>query len=270
MLSYPHIDPVLLALGPVKIHWYGVMYLLGFGFAYFWAMRTVRRGHAPLEARHIEDLVLYGAFGVILGGRLGYVLFYGWTQFVQNPLWLVRIWDGGMSFHGGLLGVMVAMALFARKQRCDFVRLMDFVVTLVPVGLGLGRLGNFINQELWGRPTDLPWAMVFPADPFQLPRHPSQLYQCALEGVVLFVLLAWFTRQPRPRYAPSALFLLGYGIFRFVVEFVREPDAQLGFVMMDWMTRGQQLSLPMVAAGAGLLWLAYRNDDRNNRDRSQA
>jgi phosphatidylglycerol:prolipoprotein diacylglycerol transferase len=207
----------------------------------------------------VDDLILYGALGVVLGGRIGYVFFYGFDQFVDDPLWLFRVWDGGMSFHGGLLGVMAAMWLFARKMNNDFVRVMDFIAPMVPVGLGFGRMGNFINQELWGRETDVSWAMVFPNDPLMLLRHPSQLYQLALEGVLLFVILFSFSHKARPRYAVSALFLLCYGVFRFVVEFFREPDAQIGYEWLGWMTRGQELCLPMIAAGGFLLWYAYRS-----------
>lgn len=258
MLTYPEIDPVLLSLGPLKVQWYGMMYLLGFTLAFVLARYRSRREESPVTAAQVEDLVFYGALGVIIGGRCGYVFFYGFEQFVQNPLWLFRVWEGGMSFHGGLLGVMLAMWFYARKIHSDFVRVMDFVAPLVPIGLGLGRLGNFINQELWGRASEVGWAMVFPADPLGFPRHPSQLYQFLLEGVVLFIILFWFSQKPRPRYAVSALFLLCYGLFRFAVEFVREPDNHLGFVMLDWMTRGQQLSIPMILAGIVLLMIAYR------------
>jgi phosphatidylglycerol:prolipoprotein diacylglycerol transferase len=259
MLTYPQIDPVIFSLGPLKFQWYGMMYLLGFVLAFLLARHRSIRTDSPVHAEQVEDLIFYGALGVVLGGRLGYVFFYGWEQFLRDPLWLFKVWEGGMSFHGGLLGVMLAMYLYARKIGKSFVAMMDFVAPLVPIGLGLGRLGNFINQELWGRPTDLPWAMVFPRDPDQLARHPSQLYQFALEGLVLFLVLFWFSRQPRPRYAVSALFLVLYGVFRFAVEFVRQPDAHLGYVWFDWMTRGQQLSLPMVATGLCLFVFAYRN-----------
>jgi phosphatidylglycerol:prolipoprotein diacylglycerol transferase len=258
MLTYPEIDPVLLSLGPLKIQWYGMMYLLGFVLAFLLARHRSRRDDSPVTSAQVEDLIFYGALGIIIGGRCGYVFFYGFDQWLQNPLWLFKIWEGGMSFHGGLLGVMLAMWLYARKINSDFVSVMDFVAPLVPIGLGLGRLGNFINQELWGRASEASWAIVFPADPLGFPRHPSQLYQFLLEGVVLFVILFWFSQKPRPRYAVSALFLLCYGLFRFVVEFVREPDNHLGFVMLDWMTRGQQLCIPMIIAGVVLLIIAYR------------
>ena len=257
MLTYPQIDPVLLSVGPLKIQWYGVMYLLGF-LAAFWIarQRSVRLG-SPVTAAQVEDLIFYGALGVIIGGRVGYVFFYGWEQLMRDPIWLFKVWQGGMSFHGGLLGVMFAMWLYGRQLGQHFADVMDFVAPLVPVGLGLGRMGNFINQELWGRPTDVAWAMVFPADADQLLRHPSQLYQFALEGLLLFVLLFVFSMKPRPRYAVSALFLILYGVFRFVVEFFREPDPHLGFIWFDWMTRGQQLCLPMLVAGLGLFVFAH-------------
>ena len=258
MLSYPEIDPVILALGPVKIHWYGMMYLFGFMLAYALAFMRSKRSDSPVKPEQVEDLILYGAFGVVLGGRIGYVFFYGFEQFLENPLWLLRVWEGGMSFHGGLVGVLVAMWLYARKLNRTFFQLTDFIAPLVPVGLGFGRLGNFINQELWGRATDASWAMVFPNDPYMLTRHPSQLYQFALEGVLLFVILFWFSHKSRPRYAVSALFLLGYGLFRFVVEFFREPDTHIGYEWFGWMTRGQELCLPMIVAGIILWWMAYR------------
>jgi phosphatidylglycerol---prolipoprotein diacylglyceryl transferase len=257
MLAYPHIDPVLVSLGPLKVHWYGMMYLCGFVGAFWLAQVRCRRSDSPVQATQVEDLILYAAFGVVLGGRIGYVFFYGFDQLVQDPLWLFRVWQGGMSFHGGLLGVLVAMVLYARKIQRPFSHLTDFIAALVPIGLGFGRIGNFINQELWGRPTDVSWAMVFPNDPLLLPRHPSQLYQAALEGVLLFTILFVFSQKPRPRHAVSGLFLLCYGLFRFSVEFFREPDSQIGFELFGWMTRGQELCLPMMVAGLGLLWFAY-------------
>lgn len=262
MLTYPQIDPVLLAIGPLKVHWYGMMYLFGFMLAYWLAfVRSKHRG-SPVKQEQVEDLILYGAFGVVLGGRFGYVFFYGLDQFLYDPLWLLRVWDGGMSFHGGLLGVMLAMWLYARKIKCDFVRLMDFIAPMVPVGLGFGRIGNFINQELWGRASDVSWAMIFPNDPLMLPRHPSQLYQFALEGLLLFVILFVFSQKSRPRYAVSALFLFCYGVFRFIVEFYREPDTHIGYELFGWMTRGQELCLPMIIAGIVLLMIAYKEPQK--------
>lgn len=259
-LSYPHIDPVAFSIGPLQVHWYGLMYLAAFASAWWFAMRRSERAWSPVRRQKVEDLVVYVAFGVILGGRCGYVLFYNFDKWVADPLWLLRLWEGGMSFHGGLLGVMVAMAIFARQIRQPFLAVADFVAPLVPVGLGFGRIGNFIGQELWGRSTDGPWGMVFPRDPEQLVRHPSQLYQAFLEGLVLFVVLFWFSKKPRPTGVISGLFLLLYGVFRFVVEFAREPDAHIGFDLLGWMTRGQLLSLPMMAGGLVLLAYALGKD----------
>lgn len=262
MLSYPSIDPVALDLGVVQIHWYGVMYLLAFLGAWGLALHMSRRPWSVLKPGQVEDLILYGAFGVILGGRCGYVLFYHFDRFLLEPLWLFKITEGGMSFHGGAIGVGVAMLVYARKLKIPFFRLMDFVVPLVPIGLGFGRIGNFIGQELWGRATtpDMPFAMQFPADPLQLWRHPSQLYEAFFEGAVLFAILYWFARRPRPAGSVMGMFLLFYGIFRFGVEFVREPDSHLrDELLFGWMTRGQTLCVPMVAAGIGLVaWGFWR------------
>ncbi len=257
MLKHPDIDPVAIELGPLAIHWYGIMYLLAFGFAWWLAARRTRDPWRPINRQQVDDLIFYGALGVVLGGRCGYVLFYNFDQFLADPLWLLRVWEGGMSFHGGLLGVIVAMLLFARSRHIGAGELLDFVAPLVPVGLGLGRLGNFIGQELWGRPGDVPWAMVFPADPLGLARHPSQLYQFALEGVLLFAILYMYSRKPRPTWAVGGLFLLCYGSFRFLVEFFREPDRHIGFDLLGWMTRGQLLSLPMILLGLGFILFAY-------------
>ncbi|MGF1546141.1 MAG: prolipoprotein diacylglyceryl transferase [Thiotrichales bacterium] len=257
MLTHPNIDPVALALGPLQVHWYGMMYLIGF-LAFWWlGKRRARRPDYPIQPEQVSDLLFYGALGVILGGRIGYILFYNFDQFLADPLTLFRIWEGGMSFHGGLIGVLLVIALFAHRLGTGFFNLADFVAPLIPIGLGTGRIGNFINGELWGRATDVPWAMVFPAVD-EVPRHPSQLYQVFLEGVVLFALLWIYSRKPRPTAAVSGLFLIGYGVFRFLVEFVREPDAHLGFVALDWLSMGQLLSLPMIVFGVLLMVLAYR------------
>lgn len=260
MLVHPQFDPVAVSLGPLSIHWYGITYLVAFVGGWALARLRTNRTDSPVNAEQLGDLLFYMALGVILGGRFGYVLFYQFDRFLADPLWLIQIWEGGMSFHGGLLGVLAAMLMFARRIGTGFFAIADFIAPVVPLGLGMGRLGNFINGELWGRPTspDLPWAMVFPQAGDALPRHPSQLYQFALEGVLLFVVLWWFSAKPRPRMAVSGLFLAGYGVVRFGVEFYREPDPQLGFVLMDWVTMGQLLSLPMVLAGAALLFLAYQ------------
>lgn len=252
MLQHPGIDPVAVSLGPVKVHWYGLMYLLGFAAAWWLARLRARRPDAPVRPAQVEDIIFYGALGVILGGRCGYVLFYNFGRFLEQPLWLFKVWEGGMSFHGGLLGVTLAMVWYARRHHIELGRLFDFVAPLVPIGLGLGRLGNFIGQELWGRAATVPWAMVFPRDPEHLPRHPSQLYQLALEGIVLFALVWWFSSRPRPAWSVCSLFVLLYGVFRFIVEFFREPDAHIGLELFGWMSRGQELSLPMIAIGAAV------------------
>jgi len=267
MLAFPSIDPVALAIGPLKIHWYGLMYLLGIGLAWLLAARRLAAFDPTWNREKLADLVFWVALGVILGGRLGYVLFYDLPAYLANPLLIVQVWRGGMSFHGGLLGVLIAVFFFARREKKPFFALMDFIAPLVPIGLGAGRIGNFINGELWGRATDVPWAMVFPTDPYQLARHPSQLYQFALEGVALFVILWLYSRKPRPCMAVSGLFGLCYGLFRFIVEFVREPDAQLGYLAFGWLTMGQLLCLPMILAGVGLILFAYK---RKNIQSSEA
>ncbi len=258
MLQHPNIDPVAVSIGPVALHWYGIMYLLGFAMAWWLAARRAASGRYPLQREQVADLIFYGALGVLIGGRLGYALFYAMPQMIADPLWLLQIWRGGMSFHGGLVGVIVALWLYARHLHIPTGALLDFVAPLVPIGLGLGRLGNFIGQELWGRSTDVAWGMVFPADPSQLVRHPSQLYQALLEGVVLFVIVFWFSAKPRPRWSVSGLFLLCYGLFRFIVEYFRQPDAHIGFDALGWLTRGQLLSLPMIIIGLVLLFVAYQ------------
>lgn len=258
MLPYPQIDPVALALGPLKIHWYGLMYLVGIGGAWLLASRRLAGFDATWSKEKLSDLVFWVAMGVILGGRLGYVLFYDLSAYIAEPLKILRVWEGGMSFHGGLLGVMLATWLFGRRNDKSFFQLMDFIAPLVPIGLGAGRIGNFINAELWGKATDLPWAMVFPTDPQQLARHPSQLYQFALEGIALFAILWFYSRKPRPTMAVSGLFAASYGVFRFIVEFVRVPDAQLGYLAGGWLTMGQILCLPMILGGLGLIAYAYK------------
>ena len=251
MLVHPQFDPVAIHLGPFGIHWYGLMYLAGF-LAFLWLgkWQIANRSWHAWSPKMLDDALFYGALGVILGGRLGYVLFYQPAHFLANPSEILAVWQGGMSFHGGFLGVLVAMALFARQRQLTFLSIMDFVAPMVPIGLGAGRLGNFINGELWGRVTDVPWGVVFPQVD-NLPRHPSQLYEFALEGVLLFAVLWWFSSKPRPVGAVSALFLIGYGASRFIVEFAREPDAFLGVLSLG-MSMGQWLSLPMLLAG---LWM---------------
>ncbi|MEW6445457.1 MAG: prolipoprotein diacylglyceryl transferase [Pseudomonadota bacterium] len=256
MLVYPHIDPIAIQLGPLKVHWYGLMYLIG--FALFWWLGKRRAPAKGFRREEPADLLFYGALGVILGGRIGYILFYKFQTFLGDPLMLLRVWEGGMSFHGGLIGVILAMAWYARRTGRHFFTVADFVAPLVPPALLAGRIGNFINGELWGRPTDLPWGMVFPHVD-SLARHPSMLYEAFLEGIVMFAALWWFSSRPRPRMAVSGLFLMLYGLFRFLVEQVREPDAHLGFIFGGWLSMGMLLSLPMILIGAAFIALAYRN-----------
>lgn len=260
MLPYPEIDPVAIALGPLKIHWYGLTYLAGLAFAWWLAVRRTRQPWSPVNRQQVDDIIFFAALGVVLGGRFGYAIFYGGEKLLADPSWLLRVWQGGMSFHGGFLGVLLAMFLYSRRQGIGFGQIMDFVAPLVPVGLGLGRLGNFIGQELWGRAADVPWAMVFPRDPLQLARHPSQLYQFALEGMALFAIMLWFSRRQRPTWAVAGVFSLGYGCMRFIAEFFREPDQHIGFQALGWMTRGQMLSLPMVVLGIVLIVWAYQRE----------
>ncbi|MYB88518.1 MAG: prolipoprotein diacylglyceryl transferase [Proteobacteria bacterium] len=264
MLNFPDIDPVIFSLGPLKLHWYGLMYAIG--FLAFWGLAhtLAKKEHTVVQPDDVDDLFFYGMLGVVIGGRLGSVLFYNFSYFLGDPLYLFRIWEGGMSFHGGLLGVIVVLWVFHRKKGCSFLHLCDFVAPAVPVGLGAGRIGNFINGELWGRATDVPWGMVFPgAD--ALARHPSQLYQAFLEGLVLFVVLWLFVQKPRPVGSVAGLFMLLYGVFRFMVEFVREPDMNLGFIAFDWMTMGQLLTVPMILVGLALMYQAYRKSGAPRR-----
>jgi len=257
MLTYPVIDPVALSLGPIKVHWYGLMYIIGLAGGWYLLSKRVNKSNSPINGEALEDLIFYAAMGIILGGRVGYVLFYNFSHFIADPLMLFKVWQGGMSFHGGLLGVLLAMWLFSRKHQCRLLALTDFIVPVVPVGLFAGRIGNFINAELWGRPTDVYWAFVFP-NGGPLARHPSQLYEAALEGIVLFLILWIYSSKPRPYRAVSGLFAFFYGIFRFFVEFYRVPDAHIGYLAMNWLTMGQILSLPLIVGGLGLLGLAYK------------
>ena len=265
MLIYPEIDPIIFSFGPLKIHWYGLMYLLGFFVAWRIALFRSQSNWSPIRKNQIEDLIICSAFGVIFGGRFGYVVFYNFEQWLLDPLWLLRIWEGGMSFHGGLLGVLVILWWYSRKINKSFLALGDFVAPLVPIGLGLGRIGNFMGQELWGRPTDSWVGMIFPNDPDQLLRHPSQLYECFLEGLLLYIVLIAVSRKPRPRGALGGLFLSLYGSFRFIVEWFREPDIAIGFDLFGWMTRGQLLSLPMICIGTTLIIYAYFSANFNKK-----
>lgn len=265
MLVYPQIDPVAVAIGPLKVHWYGLMYLCGFAAGYFLALQRAKRPGSGWTAEQVSDLVFYVCMGVILGGRVGYVLFYGFDKFVADPLWALRVWEGGMSFHGGLLGVLAAVFVFARQHKQNWFGIMDFVAPLVPPGIFFGRIGNFIGGELWGRPVvnpDYPLAMIFPHVD-HLARHPSQLYEAALEGLLLFIVLWWYSSKPRPRMAVSGLFLIGYGLARFTVEFFREPDADKGYILFQWMTMGQILTTPMIVGGMLLMALAYHRERKN-------
>ena len=258
------IDPIALDLGPLQIHWYGLMYLVGFTAAWWLGVRRARQPNSGWNEQQISDMIFWGAMGVVLGGRVGYVIFYHFERFLDDPLWLFAVWEGGMSFHGGLLGVIAVLYWFGRQHNKSLFEMGDFVAPLIPIGLGAGRIGNFIGGELWGRTTDASWAVIFPRAG-ELARHPSQLYQFALEGVVLFVALWWFSAKPRPRMAVSGLFLLLYGSFRFCVEFFREPDAHLAFIAFDWLTMGQLLSVPMVVLGMGFLWVAYKRQAGERR-----
>lgn len=258
MLTYPAINPIALQIGPLSIHWYGLMYGMGLFLAHILGRYRAKRscGWSESEADH---LVFYAMLGVVIGGRLGYSLFYNSIYSIHHPLSVFAIWEGGMSFHGGLLGVLVSLIFCAQKLKKDFWAVADFIAPLVPLGLALGRIGNFINGELWGRPTILPWAMQFPkADLTKASlnlRHPSQLYECALEGVLLFILIWVFSKKPKPVGAVSGLFASLYAAFRFIAEYFREPDAHLGFIAFNWLTMGQLLSLPLFVVG---LWLLYR------------
>ena len=257
MLAYPDIDPVAVSLGPVKIHWYGLMYVIGIAAAWLLARQRTKQPGFPWNVAQVEDLIFYTALGLVIGGRLGYILFYNLSALLHDPFMIFRVWEGGMAFHGGLLGAIAGMGLFARKHGNSLFEVTDFIAPLVPIGLLAGRIGNFINGELWGKPTDLPWGMVFPGAGPE-PRHPSQLYEAFLEGLVLFIFLRWFSGQSPPRMAVSGMFLLLYGIFRFAVEFVRQPDAHLGYLAFGWLTMGQLLTLPMILFGAALVGWAYR------------
>lgn len=259
MLVHPQFDPVALQLGPVAIHWYGLMYLLA--FLQVILLGRWRVAHQPWTAwstKMLDDALFYGVFGVIVGGRLGYVLFYKPMEFLAHPLDIFKVWEGGMSFHGGFLGVILAMALFAHTRKLRWLSVTDFIAPLVPLGLAAGRLGNFINGELWGRATDVPWGMVFPQAADGIARHPSQLYQFAGEGLLLFGILWWFARKPRPVGAVSGVFLIGYGTLRFLAEFTREPDSFLGLLGLG-LSMGQWLSLPMILAGILMVRWAQRS-----------
>lgn len=275
MLTHPKIDPVALQLGPVAIHWYGLMYLLAFGL--FLLLANLRLKHEPYRSiqgpgawsrKDIEDMLFVGVIGTVIGGRLGYCLFYKPEFYLQNPLQILYVWQGGMSFHGGMLGVIASQLWYAHSRGKPFWQVMDFIAPCVPLGLAAGRLGNFINGELWGRPADpsLPWAMVFPQSGSAIARHPSQIYQLLLEGVLLFLVLWFYARKPRKEAQVSAVFLIGYGMARFIGEYFREPDAHLGILALR-MSMGQWLSAPMIIAGV-LLWVWAQTRDTPPGQRS--
>jgi len=276
MIAYPEIDPVVVALGPVKIHWYGMMYLIAFASVWWLGKRRASQPHSIIRPDQIDDLVFYGALGAVLGGRIGSVFFYNIDSFINDPLYLLKIWQGGMSFHGGFMGVLVAMEWYRRKIGCSFFQLTDFIAPLIPLGLAAGRLGNFINAELWGAPGTVPWAMKlsceqFPPDRYVdfagplcfSPRHPSQLYEMIFEGLLLFILLWVISAKPRPVMTVSGYFLMLYGVARTGVEFIRLPDAHIGYLLnTDWLTKGIVLSVPMIIFGIGFIIIAHRK----NRD----
>ena len=256
MITFPEIDPVIFHVGPLSVRWYGLMYLLGFAAAYALISHLSRLRNLALSRDGVSDLLFFGVLGVVLGGRLGYVLFYNPAQYFSRPLEIFAVWQGGMSFHGGMLGVVVAVVIFCRRRKLPILLTGDVVVASSAIGLGLGRIGNFINGELWGRTTDLPWGMVFPGGG-PLPRHPSQLYEAILEGLVLSIILYLMNRRKVAEGLPFFSFFIGYGLFRFLVEFVRQPDAQLGF-LWGGATMGQLLSLPMILFGLGGCIYLYR------------
>jgi phosphatidylglycerol:prolipoprotein diacylglycerol transferase len=276
MIAYPEIDPIAVAIGPVSIHWYGLMYLIGIASAWWLTRLRARMPGSIVPPEHVDDLVFYGALGVVIGGRIGSVLFYNFGSFIDNPLYLFKLWQGGMSFHGGFLGVLVAMEIYRRKLGCSFFQLTDFIAPFIPLGLAAGRLGNFINAELWGAPSNLAWAMKlscerFPPEQFVdyagpicfNPRHPTQLYELFLEGILLFVILWLISSKPRPVMTVSGYFLLLYGLGRCAVEFIRLPDLHIGYLMgTDWLTRGIVLSVPMILFGLAFIIIAQRK----NRD----
>ena len=260
MLIYPDIDPIAFSVGNFKVHWYGITYLFGFLGAFLvMCLRGPSRPN-PWNAGQISDVIFYAAIGIILGGRFGFILFYQPTEILNNPLTLLAFWEPGRSFHGGFLGVLFSLMVFSKLQKRPFLEITDFIAPVVPIGLGFGRLGNFINGELWGRITEVPWGMVFPHVGPE-PRHPSQLYEFVLEGVLMFIILMAYSRKPRALGAVSGLFLLCYGLFRCLVELVREPDASHGFVAFQWLTMGQMLSIPMIVLG--LYFLFFTNSQKN-------
>jgi phosphatidylglycerol---prolipoprotein diacylglyceryl transferase len=289
MIQYPAIDPIIVSLGPLAIRWYGLTYVIAFAVAWWLGRRRAAQPTSTWKPTDVDDLIFYGALGVILGGRIGWVLFYGFERLIDDPLMILRIWEGGMSFHGGLIGVILAEILFARRQRRKVVDVLDYLAPLPGIGIFAVRCANFINGELWGKPTQAPWGFIvdpatlhpsqqaealrmcerFNIDPCVLHVHASQLYEGVLEGLVVFAILWIYTAKPRPQLAPGGLFLLCYGVFRFAVEFVRVPDENRGYLIFDWVTMGQILSTPMIVAGLVMLIIAYRrNQPSGNFGRS--
>jgi len=267
MLVYPVINPVALHIGPLSIYWYGLMYLIGFAAAWSVLAYRIKYSKFPrgFTMQELSDILFYAALGTIIGGRLGYMIFYARDDLWTNPLFTFQIWKGGMSFHGGLIGVIVSLSWFGIKQKKFLGNIADFVIPAVPLGLAAGRIGNFINSELWGRVTDVPWGMVFP-NGGPLPRHPSQLYEFFLEGIVLFLILWFYSMKPRPRWSVFGLFLICYGSFRIFIEFFREPDPQLGYLAWGWLTMGQILSVPMIVVGVGMMFCTPRRPAACPRD----
>lgn len=266
MLSYPDINPVAFAVGPVRLHWYGVMYIAAFLVGWLLARYRASRPGSGWTADQVDDLATWTMLGVVLGGRLGYILFYDLDTYLADPMEILRVWNGGMSFHGGLLGVLLAGLWWSLRRKKRFLDVTDFVAPLVPPGLFFGRLGNFINGELWGKVTGVEWGMVFPGAG-DLPRHPTQLYEAGLEGLLLFLALWIYSRKPRPMGAVSGLFAVLYALCRMGVEFFRMPDAQLGYLYFGWVTMGQILCLPLLAAGLALLAYAGYEKRHPHRDR---
>ncbi len=261
MIAYPNINPIAVDLGFISIHWYGISYVVGVLVAWILLRRRALNSQLSLDNEQIADLVFYAMLGIIIGGRLGSIVFYNFSYYLDHPLEIFFIHKGGMSFHGGLIGVIFFVWFYSRKKNISFFKVTDFIAPVIPVGLGCGRIGNFINGELWGSPSSLPWAMIFPNPAAGgIARHPSQLYEAFFEGLVLFIILWWFSRIPRPIKATSGLFLIFYGVFRFLVEFVRVPDQHIGYIAFNWLTMGQLLTIPMIMLGIIFLITAYQDE----------
>jgi phosphatidylglycerol---prolipoprotein diacylglyceryl transferase len=261
MLVFPHINPIAIHFGSLHIYWYGLMYLFGFGIAFLIAKYRIKHYQIKFSNAELSDLIFYCALGTIIGGRIGYMLFYNLPNFLSNPVIILWFWEGGMSFHGGLLGVILGLYFYAKKVKKSFFIVTDFTAPLVPIGIFLGRIGNFINGELWGRITTMPWGIIYPnAGP--LPRHPSELYEAFFEGIVLLFIIWFYAKKFRPTGFISAIFLISYGIMRVFLEFFREPDSQLGFIAFNWLTMGQILSLLMILAGIVILALHHKLNNK--------